>query len=98
MIHDYRMGYERPSFPKSKPIQRGAIPPHYPYLGDYAEMDAGWDADPECEHATWPEHIIDQTQLARFCAAYAFDDAEEDDHSGGNITDEPHDARDEDGI
>lgn len=101
MIHDYRfgshMGFEHPRPRKMRAAQPHAIPPHHPWLSDYLELRGDWRIDVDSEQATWPE-MVDQTRLSRFCGAHDFDDAEEDDPCGGNVTDDPHDAREEDGI
>lgn len=53
--------------------------------------------DCEREWCTWPE-LMDQTQIGRWCGSpLAHDDVEDDDPDTG-IEDEPHDAREEDGL
>ena len=95
------IGYERPCAAKMRGVA-AAIGAHARYLHDYPEL-AGrrWATDigdGEDAEITWPEGVIDQTRLRAMVRACGWDDAEEDDPPGGNITDEPHDAREEDGI
>jgi len=91
------MGFERP-YPRKFRADRGPIEPHRQYLHEYAELEASYlEDDVEAEQCCWPE-MIDQTRIGYFCGRYDFDDAEEDDWPGGDICDEPHDAREEDGI
>lgn len=93
----YHIGTDRPRSRKLRG-EKTAIPPHHPFLSDYAEMIAGdLEADPEAEQCAWPERI-DQRTLAAHCHVYDFEDAEDDDPAGGDVCDEPHDAREEDGI
>ncbi|MDX3885579.1 MAG: hypothetical protein QHC65_14250 [Sphingomonas sp.] len=92
------MGFERWRPLKMRRVQRDPIRPHYLFLDDYLELRGShWDDESEAEQTSWPD-LIDQTRLGAFCRGGDFEDAEEDDAPGGNITDEPHDAREEDGI
>ncbi len=93
----YHIGTERPLTVKMKG-DAFTIPAHYPRLSDYAELTTGSLArDCEAEQCAWPERL-DQRTLGNHCRVHDFEDAEDDDPAGGDVCDEPHDARDEDGI
>ena len=97
MYHSHPvMGFERPA---SRTFRAGGAPgAHFPRLSDYPEFQHSRpDEDVEAEQCTWPE-MIDQTRIGQFCGRWDFDDAEDDDPAGGDICDEPHDSREEDGI
>lgn len=93
------MGYERDPAPMRSAAPEDDRDRVYLYLDDVSEFVsfAAANSDDGEAEVTWPE-MIDQTRLTAATRACGWDDAEEDDHAGGNVTDDPHDVREEDGI